>query len=314
MDVGAAGDHGDPGRSDLRVEQPFGDDLGAAQGSMLAFGELRLGRQLESDRLGGDHVLEWPTLLAWEDRGVDLLRDSGVVAQDHPAPRTAQRLVGRGGDDVRMRHRIGMQAGGHQAREVGHVDQEVGIDQVSDPAKLGEVQLACVGRPARDDHLGSVLERESFNLGHIDEQVLLAHLVRDHPVEAAREVDPHPVGQMATVRQRETENGVAGFEHSEHRRCVGLCAGVGLNIGELGAEQRLDPIDGELFDYVDVLTASVVAASRVALGVLVRQDRTLGVHDRDGREVLRGDHLQRVLLAGQLRGDRGLYLGIGVRQ
>ena len=56
---------------------------------------------------------------------------------------------------------------------------------------------------------------------------------------------------------------------------------------------------------VDVLAAAVVAAARVALGVLVGQDRALGLHDGDRSEVLRGDHLQGGLLAVQLGVDGG---------
>ncbi len=73
-----------------------------------------------------------------------------------------------------------------------------------------------------------------------------------------------------------------GLEQREHRRGVGLGAGVRLHVGELGAEQGLDPVDGQLLDHVDVLAAAVIALARVALGVLVGQHRALRLHDRDG--------------------------------
>ena len=89
----------------------------------------------------------------------------------------------------------------------------------------------------------------------------------------------------------------------------------GCTLANLGAEQRLDPVDGQLLDDVDVLAAAVVAAAGVALGVLVGQHRALRLHHRDRGEVLRGDHLQRRLLAVQLGvdllGDLGVEVGEG---
>ena len=89
--------------------------LGARDGAALALAE-RLGRgDLERDRLAGDHVLERAALLAREDGRVDLL---GVLlaAEDHAAARAAERLVDRGGDDVGVRHRARVHAGGDEAR------------------------------------------------------------------------------------------------------------------------------------------------------------------------------------------------------
>ena len=88
----------------------------------------------------------------------------------------------------------------------------------------------------------------------------------------------------------------------------------GCTLANSAAEQGLDPIDGQLLDDVDVLAAAVVAASRIALGVLVGQHRALGLHHRDRSEVLRGDHLQRSLLAPQLRADGRMHLGVRLRQ
>ena len=314
MHIGAAADHGDPSGGDVVGQQALGDDLGAAQGALLALAELRLPRQLERDRLGGDHVLQRTALLAREDRGVDLLGDGGVVGQDHATTRTAQGLVSRGGGDVCVRDRVGVQTRGHQSGEVGHVHHQVGTDEIRDPAELGEVELAGVRRPAGHDQLRAVLERELLHLSHVDEHVLFAHLVWHDAVEAAGEVDPHAVSEVAAVCQGETEDGVARLQQCEHGGGVGLRARVRLHVGELGAEQTLDPVDGQLLDDIDVLAAAVVTPARVALGVLVGQHRTLSLHHSLRGEVLRRDHLQRLLLATQLRADGRLHLRIGFRQ
>ena len=82
---------------------------------------------------------------------------------------------------------------------------------------------------------------------------------------------------------------------------VGLRAGVGLDVGVLGPEQLLGPVDRQLLGDVDVLAAAVVAPARVPLGVLVGQHRPLALQHRQRDEVLRGDHLERPLLAVQLQ-------------
>jgi hypothetical protein len=107
---------------------------------------------------------------------------------------------------------------------------------------------------------------------------------------------------------------VTRLQQGEHRSGIRLRAGVRLHVRELGAEQGLDPIDGELFDDVDVLAATVVPPTRVALGVLVGQDRALSLHDRDWREVLRCDHFQRLLLTAQLRRNRRVDLRVRLSQ
>ncbi len=81
---------------------------------------------------------------------------------------------------------------------------------------------------------------------------------------------------------------------------VGLRAGVGLHVGVLGPEQRLGAVDRQLLGDVDPLAAAVVAPPRIALGVLVRQHRALAFEHRPRDEVLRGDHLERALLALEL--------------
>ena len=140
----------------------------------------------------------------------------------------------------------------------------------------------------------------------------LEHLVRRDVVQQAGEVDPHAVREVPAVGQRQAKDGVTRFDQRLHGSGVGLCARVRLDIGEAGAEQRLDPLDGQLFDDVDELAAAVVPTSRIALRVLVRQHAALGFHGGDGGEVLAGDHLQGALLAVQLVRDLCGHLGVGL--
>ena len=61
------------------------------------------------------------------------------------------------------------------------------------------------------------------------------------------------------MRQREAHDRVAGLEQRVVDGGVGLRAGVRLDVGVLGAEERLRAVDRELLGDVDVLAAAVVA-------------------------------------------------------
>ncbi len=295
------------------LEQPVGEDAGALEGALLALAELGLAGELERDGLGGDDVLERAALLAGEDAGVQLLGEV-LAGEDEAAAGPAEGLVRGRGDDVGVRDGGGVQARGDQPGEVGHVDHEPGADLVGDAAERGEVELARVGRPARDDQLRAALVGEAGDLVHVDPVVVRADVVGGDVVEPAREVQAHAVGEVAAVGEVEAQDGVARLEQRGHDGGVGLGAGVRLDVGELGAEEGLDPVDRELLDHVDVLAPAVVAPARVALGVLVGEHRALRGEDGRRREVLAGDHLQRPLLAGGLPPDRGVDLGVGLGQ
>ena len=63
-------------------------------------------------------------------------------AEHEPAARTAQCLVGRGGDDVRVRDGVvvaGQDLAGDQPREMRHVDHERGADLICDLSQHPEV-------------------------------------------------------------------------------------------------------------------------------------------------------------------------------
>jgi len=109
-----------------------------------------------------------------------------------------------------------------------------------------------------------------------------------------------PCVRWTVVVEIHAQDAVAGLEQRVVGGRVGLGARVRLHVDVLGAEQLLCPRDRQLLGHVHVLAATVVALARVALGVLVGEHRALAVEDRLGNEVLRGDHLQRGLLAAGL--------------
>ena len=173
--------------------------------------------------------------------------------------------------------------------------------------------MAGVGRPAGDDDRGALAQGGLAHLVHLDAHGGLVHAVGGGVVVLAGEVDLHAVGEVAAVGQGQAQEGVAGGGQGVEDGGVGLGPGVGLDVGPLGVEDGLGALDGQGLGDVDDLAAAVVAAARVALRVLVGQDRALALQDGPGNEVLRGDHLQGLALAGELTGedlgDVGVELG-----
>ena len=163
--------------------------------------------------------------------------------------------------------------------------------------------MAGVGGPAGDDDRGALAQGGLAHLVHLDAHGGLVHAVGGGVVVLAGEVDLHAVGEVAAVGQGQAQEGVAGGGQGVEDGGVGLGPGVGLDVGPLGVEDGLGALDGQGLGDVDDLAAAVVAAARVALRVLVGQDRALALQDGPGNEVLRGDHLQGLALAGELAGE-----------
>ena len=186
---------------------------------------------------------------------------------------------------------------------MGHVDHQVGADGVGDRPEALEVEDARVGAPAGEQQLRLALVGDPLDLVHVDQAVLGADLVRRDVVEAAGDVDLHPVAEVAAVGQAQAHDRVAGLQQRVVDGGVGLRAGVRLDVDVVAAEQLLRAVDRELLDDVDVLAAAVVALAGIALGVLVREDAALALEDGLGHEVLGRDHLQRAPLAIELEVD-----------
>ena len=196
--------------------------------------------------------------------------------------------------------RVRVQASGDEPGEVRHVHHQQRADLVCDLAKALEVELARVRRPARQQQLRATLAGDARDLVHVDHAALAVDLVCGDVVEAPGHVGLHAVAQVPAVRERQAHDRVAGLQQRVVDGRVGLRAGVRLDVGVLGAEQRLGAVDRQLLADVDPLAAAVVAPAWIPLGVLVGEDRALALEHRARHEVLGGDHLERGLLALEL--------------
>ena len=117
--------------------------------------------------------------------------------------------------------------------------------------------------------------------------------------------------QVAAVVEPHGEDRLPRLEQCVVGREVGIGPGVRLHVGVLGPEQRSGPVTGQVLHLVDDPVAAVVAAARVALGVLVRQHRAGRREHGRRREVLRGDQLQGRLLPIELLAQKVRHLGVG---
>ena len=301
--VGAAGD---------QVEAGVGEGLGQGGGildDLLLVGlEFRLEGFAQGHRLGGDDVEERAALGAGEDGGIDLLGQI-LLAEDHAAPGTPEGLVGGGGDHVGVGDGGGVEPGGHQAGDVGHVHKEVSPHLVGDVGKGLEVDDPGIGGGAGDDHFGLVLPGQIPDLVVVD-VTLVIETVGDHMIVLAGEVHGGAVGEVAAVGQIHADDGVARLEQGLIDSVVGLGAGVGLDVGVVGAEELAGPVPGDVLGDVHLLAAAVVALAGVALGVLVGEHRAHSHQHRFTDDVLRGDELNIPPLPGQLGRHGGAHFRV----
>jgi hypothetical protein len=109
-----------------------------------------------------------------------------------------------------------------------------------------------------------------LDLGVVQDLVRI-DAVGDRSVQLAAGIHRGAVRQMPAVRERHAEDRVPGLEEREIDRLVRLRPRVRLNVGELGAEQLLRPLDRNMLHDVDESAAAVVAGAGIALGILVRE-------------------------------------------
>ena len=215
----------------------------------------------EGNGLGGDVVLERATLQTREDGLVELAGPL-LLAEHEPGAGTTQRLVRRGADEVRPRHRRGMCARCDESGDVRHVDHQHRADLLGDVGEALEVDDARIRRSTGDDHLGTVLLGQALHLVVVDGLGLHVQPVRNHVEPLAREVHRRAVGQVAAHGEVHAEDGVARIQRRVVDRQVGLRAGMRLHVRVVCAEELTRSVAREVLDDVDLLAAAVVALAR----------------------------------------------------
>ena len=122
------------------------------------------------------------------------------------------------------------------------------------------------------------------------------------------------MAQVSARRQIHAEKGLAGLDEGQEDGVIGLAPRVGLHVGERAAEQPARAVHRQLLDDIDVRHPAVIAPARIPLDGPVGEYRTLGFQHRPADDVLGGDQLDLVVLAGRLAGDGRGHLRIRLRQ
>src|SRR3546814_9468132 len=95
-----------------------------------------------------------------EYRRIDLLGNGFIIGQHHAATRTAQSLVRRGCDHMRVTEGRRVRSARDQASEVGHVDHEICAHFIGNGTEARKVNVTRIGRTAGDDDGGAALLRQ----------------------------------------------------------------------------------------------------------------------------------------------------------
>ena len=293
--VGAAGENVNACCLCLRSGQALSKNLRAFQSADLTVTEFFGSSNLHGNSFRCNHVHQRTTLLAWEDCRVELL-SVVLLSQDHAGARTAQGLVHGGGNNVRVWNWIWVQISCNETSKVCHIGPQVSPHFICDGTVCFKIQSAWVGRPASDDDLWLFCNSLLTQLVHVDTVGFCIDFVGSYFVELAGEVQLHAVGQVTTVSQRKAQDLITWVDKRSKDGSVCLCTGVWLYVGKLSAEQSLSAVTRQIFDDIDVLTSTVVAATWVALCVLVGKDGTLCLQDCTRNKVLRRNHLQGIAL------------------
>lgn len=143
--------------------------LGVLDNLLLVLLELGSVGLLQSNGESGDGVVVGAALVTGEDGEVDgtlkvvhdllasLVGAADTLAEeDHGTSGATQRLVGGGGNDIGVLEGRGDDTSGDQAGDMGHVDNEVGTDLVSDLAHALVVDQTAVGGGTGNQTLGAV--------------------------------------------------------------------------------------------------------------------------------------------------------------
>ena len=267
---------------------------------------------LEGNGERSDGVVVGSTLVAGEDGEVDgaleVVKDllaglsislaDALAEEDHGTTGTTERLVSGGGDNVAVREGRLVDASGDETGDVSHIHHEVAADLVSDLAHAGVVDLTAVGRGTGDQDLGAVHQSVLLELVVVDEAGFEIDAVGEG-LEVRGNGGDLPLGSLVAVGQVTTVGQVKTHKPfvRPHDGLVDLEVG-GRTRQALDVDTPLLTVEtkslegallAEQLDGINVLVTTVVAGTRVALGVLVRHGRTKRIEDGAGCDILGGN-------------------------
>jgi len=118
------------------------------------------------------------------------------------------------------------------------------------------------------------------------------------------------VGEVPSAGKIHGKHGLARLQDRKIHRHIRLRPGMRLDIGMLGSEKLLCPLNCQGFDGIDILAAAVPTVVRITFGIFIRQDAPLRFHDCQGSKIFRSDQLQILLLPPDLLFNRLVNLRV----
>lgn len=287
------------------------ESLGVLDDLLLVLLELRGVDLLESNSQSSDGVVVGTTLVAREDGEVDrvlkVVKDflSGLIGaadtlaeEDHGTTGTTERLVGGGGHNIGVLEGRGNDTSGDQARDVSHIDDEVGANLIGNLAHALVVNQTAVGRGTSDQTLGAVHLGVTLESVVVDDTGLKVNTVREGLEVGGNGRDLAGGGlvavtQVTTVGEIQAHQAVVGTHESLVDLEVGGATRKALNVDAPLGGVEVEGLESTLLagdlNGVDVLVATVVTSTGVTLGVLVAHGRTKSIEDSTRSEVLGGN-------------------------
>lgn len=295
-----------------KLGESIGKGLAVGQNLVLVLLEgLGLGL-LQGNGQGSNGVVVGTTLVTREDRLVDgvlkvvhdlvalLVGAADTLAEeDQGTTGATERLVGGGGDNVRVRERRGENIGSDQSRDVGHIGHQVSTAAVSNLAHASIVDLTGIGRGTSNDDLGAVELGVLLQGIVVNDTGLLVDLVgeglkigRDHgdllgfglvPVRQAElikviiasqstshteiNIDVTSHHLLSTVGEIETHETVVGLHESTIDVEVGGGTGQGLDVDAPLLGVQVEGLQGaflaEALRHVDLLVTTIVSKKQI---------------------------------------------------
>ena len=255
------------------------------------------------------------TLKAGEHGRIDLLTKRLVIREDDTATPGPKGLVRGRGHHMRVWHRVRVNTCRNKTRDMGHVDHQIGTDLIRNFAELGKIESPRIGRSAGQNDLWLTRLGLRAERVEIDQMGRFINAILFGIEPFARQVRGCTVGQVTTRGKRHAKNGIAGLQQRQEHGLVRLRAGMRLHINECGTKQLFCAFDRKRLDNIGIFTTAIIAATGIALGIFVRQNRSLCLQHRCADDVFRGDHLDLVLLTDKLVTDCSgkIRVGIGKR-
>ena len=127
-------------------------------------------------------------------------------------------------------------------------------------------------------------------------------------------VDGRTVGEVSAGVEVQPHECIARLQQGKENRLVHLAAGIGLDVGAIGAKKGFQAVNGDLLDNIHMLAATVIPFPRIPLGVFIRQLGPLRLHDGFADVVFRSDQFDMVLLTTILIFNRLPEFGINFCQ